>query len=132
MHKLNYLDKDVIRLGISPYEKLEAKLELIVTDLNGDITSSYIDILKKVNHTYGVHRLSRREAISENRLTVAGCFLRVLKNSYMDRDGPFYITVSWKEINGSYSTSSKPHIHWLCLPINPPSKKPLTLPDSVR
>lgn len=105
MHKSNYLDENTSRSKISTTEKLEGKLELIGTDLSGKIKASSIEILKEVDHTYEVHRLSIRRAISEKRLIVAPCFI----GGVVDGDGCLYITVSWKEPNSSYS---KRHIHW--------------------
>lgn len=100
MHKSNYLEVDSSSQQILPYKVLEARL-----GLSGVILSSTFKLLKEVDREYEIHRLNIKRAISENRLYVARSFVAGL----IDGDGSFYITVSWKDANKSYS---KRHIHW--------------------
>lgn len=60
-----------------------------------------------MDHQYEVHQLSVRKAISENRLNVSRSFIAGVIDGV--RNGCFYIIVSWKEPNSSYS---KRHINW--------------------
>lgn len=109
LHKSTFLEVDSSAVNIKTREMWEVELGLgevsSPSKLANEVSYKTLEILQNVDQQYCLHQSSIRKAIGDKSLKVAPSFIAGI----LDGDGSFYVTVSWKEPNCSYS---KRHIHW--------------------